>query len=247
VKHYHGTPIGGTRASADEFTDGRLVLIPWKRPEDLQRAMTLSRGFMVDNSAFSFWTTGEKPNWSDYIQWCRTFARHPRFDFALVPDVIDGSEKDNDELIALWDKKGWYPVKIAAAPVWHLHESIDRLKRLVTRWDRVALGSSGQWATPGTDAWHERMTEAFDVICDDDGYPLAKIHGLRMLRGDIVSRYPFASCDSTNAVQNGVREAKKNHVDTGWGKATIARRMELVSSPSRWVRGAVQKEFELIG
>ncbi len=247
MRHYHGTPIGGTRASADEFADGRLLLVPWKRPEDLERAQTLSRGFMVDNSAFSFWSTGEKPNWMDYVKWCRTFARHPRFDFALVPDVIDGTEKDNNDLLRIWDKHGWHPVKIAGCPVWHLHESLERLEMLCRHWDRVALGSSGQWPTPGVGSWWDRMNEAFDVICDDDGFPRAKIHGLRMLRSDIVTRYPFASCDSTNAVQNGTREAKKNHVDTGWGKATIARRMERSQSPSRWVRGDVQREFELIG
>jgi len=247
VRHYHGTPIGGTRASADEFADGRLVLVPWKRTEDLERAQTLSRGFMVDNSAFSFWNTGEKPNWLEYVKWCRCFARHPRFDFAIVPDAVDGSEKDNNDLLRIWDKHGWHPVKIAGCPVWHLHESLDRLKMLCRRWDRVALGSSGQWPNPAVGSWWDRMDEAFDVICDEDGFPTAKIHGLRMLRSDIVTRYPFASCDSTNAVQNGTREAKKNHVDTGWGKATIARRMERSQSPSRWVRGAVQKEFELIG
>lgn len=248
MRHYHGTPIGGTRASADEFAERRHILIPWKRPEDLERAMTLSRGFIVDNSAYSFWSTGENPNWMDYINWCRSFARHPRFDFALVPDVINGTEKDNAELISLWDKKAWHPVRIQGCPVWHMHESLDKLKMLCNgRWRHVAIGSSGQWPNPGVGSWWDRMDEAFDVICDDDGYPTAKIHGLRMLRGDIIRRYPFASCDSTNAVQNGLREAMKNGVDSSWGKATIARRMELVQSPSRWVRGAVQKEFELIG
>jgi hypothetical protein len=244
MRHYHGTPIGGTRAAADEFAERRHILIPWKRPEDLGRAMKLSRGFMVDNSAFTYWSTGESPDWDEYATWCLSFARHPRFDFAIIPDVIDGDEPDNDGLIRMWSEKC---CRVSACPVWHLHESLDRLKRLCQQWERVALGSSGQWPTPGVDSWQNRMDDAFDAICDEDGFPLARIHGLRMLRGDIVQRYPFASCDSTNAAQNGTREAGKNGVDSLWGKTTIARRMELVQSPSRWVRGEVQGEFELIG
>lgn len=241
MKHYHGTPIGGTRATADEFARGRLLLVPWKRPEDLQRAMDFSRGFIVDNSAFSFWTTGEQPDWSEYIAWCQAFARHPRFEWALIPDVIDGTEEQNNELIGLWVRGS----NAAGVPVWHLHESIKRLDWLCLMWERVALGSSGKWPNPGVGDWWDRMDEAFDAICDADGYPKAKIHGLRMLRSDIVERYPFASCDSTNAVQNGVREAQKNGVDALWGRMTIARRMELAQSPSRWVRGEVQHVFEL--
>lgn len=248
MKHYHGTPLGGKRQDAAAFCEGRFVLIPWKRPEDLERAMECSRGFCVDNSAFTFWRTGESPNWLDYIKWVKGFARHPRFEFALIPDVIDGDEKQNDELIKLWDKHAWYPVRILGAPVWHLHESFERLERLVNgRWPIVALGSSGEWKTPGTASWNERMNEAFRVICDDDGYPRCKIHGLRMLDGDIVRRYPFASCDSTNAAQNGVREGRKVGGDSLWGKMTIANRLERNQSPSRWSGAEVQQKFELIG
>ena len=236
MKHYHGTPIGGKRSAAEDFCERRHLLIPWKRPEDLERAMEYSRGFMVDNSAFSFWTSGEKPNWTEYVKWCRTFARHPRFDFALVPDAIDGSERDNDDLLRIWDRHGWHPVRIAGCPVWHLHESIDRLKKLCGgRWERVAIGSSGEWPNPGVGTWWDRMDEAFDAIVDEDGYPLAHMHGLRMLRSDIIQRYPFASCDSTNAVQNGARTAVQIGTDSSWGQMTIARRIERTMSPSRWL------------
>lgn len=240
MRHYHGTPIGGKKACADEFAEGRLLLIPWKDARDLDRAMAFSRGFIVDNSAFSFWRTGEKPNWHKYIKWCKEFARHPRFDFALIPDVIDGSEEENDKLISMWNKQAWHPVFVAGCPVWHMHESIERLQRLCRHYDRVAIGSSGQWPRPGVGSWWTRMDEAFDAICDESGFPAAKIHGLRMLNPSIVERYPFSSCDSTNAVQNGSREASKNRVDALWGQKTIARRIESSQSPCRWVKSTDQ-------
>jgi len=209
----------------------------------LQFAMDYSKGFIVDNSAFSFWSSGEQPDWSKYVCWVREFCNHPRFDFALIPDVIDGSAKENNYLIDFWKRVA---KNVPACPVWHLHESIDRLLWLVLNWERVAIGSSGQWSNPGqSDGWWDRMDEAFDSICVN-GYPLAKMHGLRMLRRDIIERYPFASCDSTNAVQNGTREAAKNNVDSSWGQQTIARRIEIAKSPSKWVSKSNQELLPIL-
>ena len=244
MKHYHGTPVGGKRIKAIEFIESRFVLIPWKRPEDLQFAMDYSKGFIVDNSAFSFWSSGEVPKWEKYVLWVNELHRHPRFEFAIIPDVIDGTTKENNYLIDWWQRvaKG-----IPACPVWHLHESIDRLVWLAFNWERVAIGSSGQWSNPGqSDGWWDRMDEAWNAICVK-GMPIAKIHGLRMLRRDIIERYPFASCDSTNAVQNGTREAAKNDVDSCWGRMTIARRIEKSQSPSVWVGSDKQEALPILG
>ena len=244
MKHYHGTPIGGKSHKAEEFCEGRFLLIPWKRPDDLERAMEFSKGFIVDNSAFSFWNSGEKPDWSKYAVWVRNMANHPRFEFAFIPDEIDGDTKENNRLIDWWQRT---MAGIPSCPVWHLHESMERLKWLCMNYERVAMGSSGQWANPGqSDGWWERMDEAFDTIADPSGYPIAKIHGLRMLRRDIIERYPFASCDSTNAVQNGTREAKKNGVDSAFGMHTIARRIEAAQSPSKWIRKEKQAVLPIL-
>ena len=241
MKHYHGTPVGGKRAKVIEFVENRFVLVPWLRCEDLQVALEYARGVVVDNSAFTFWRSGEKPNWAKYVCWCREICYHPRFEFALIPDVIDGTTAENNHLIDFWTRtaKG-----VEGCPVWHLHESIDRLKWLVSNWRRVAFGSSGEFANPGqSDRWWGRMDEAFDAICFE-GLPLSRVHGLRMLREDIVRRYPFASCDSTNAVQNGSREAAKNRCDSAWGRQTLAHRIEMVQSPSRWL-GRVEHQDTL--
>lgn len=238
--HYHGTPIGGKAHEAANFMDGRFVLIPWKNKDDLSRAMECSRGFIIDNSAFSFWSTKETPDWRLYANWVNETARHPRFNWAIIPDVIDGSEEENDSLIESW--KSWSSVE--GVPVWHMHENLDRLFRLCCNYDRVAIGSSGQWPTPGVGSWWDRMDEAFDRIVDEQGYPIAKIHGLRMLRRDIIERYPLASADSTNAAQNGNREGKKIECGTFWGQMTLARRIEQAQSPSKWISHP-QMTFEL--
>src|SRR5262249_29538384 len=152
------------------------------------------QSFAVDNSAYSFWKRGEKKfDWDDYYVFAEAAKRQPSCDFAVIPDVINGTEGENDDLVADWPLPTWF-----GAPVWHLHESFYRLKRLAERFPRLCLGSSGDYAQIGTERWWRRMHEAMRTICDDAGQPPCKLHGLRMLDPEVFTRFPFASADSTN-------------------------------------------------
>lgn len=246
MKHFHGTPISGTNVAQIQVLRGRYAFIPWKKPLALMMAMEVCRGFAVDNSAFSFWTSKETPNWTDYLKWVKQFARHPRFEFAVIPDVIDGGEQENDDLLKWWNKHAWHPVRIHSCPVWHLHESLDRLERLATgSYDIIAIGSSGEYAHPGSDSWWARMEEAWPVIADDVGYPRVRVHGLRMLREDIVRAFPFYSADSTNAAQNGIRTAHRYGMKcSAWGSQVKADQIESVQSPAVWTP-QFDNQFEL--
>ena len=245
MRHYHGTPLGGTRDSIAAFMRAapRCFLVPFPRQEDLGIVLDQSAGFILDNGAFTAWRSGNPvTNWQPYYDWCLSLAQHPRFDFAIIPDVIDGTEKQNDNLIQQWGSKcrlphfGW----VDGAPVWHMHESMDRLERLMRFHRVICIGSSGDYSTPGTDAWHDRMAEAMDILCDDQGRPKRKIHGLRMLAGDIVEHYPFYSCDSTNVAQNSqlIRRYGMYAPPTqAQRREVLAARIESHKSPAVWVRG----------
>ena len=194
-----------------------------------------SCGFCVDNSAFSAWKQGVGVNWREHADFVMEWHRHPRFHFALIPDVIDGTEEENDELLNKWHK--WTKCRVESVPVWHLHESLERLGRLMCGFPRVALGSSGEYQTPGTERWHQRMREAMKVLCDTEGRPKVRIHGLRMLATDIIKRYPFASADSTNVAQNKemiARFGMYKPPSTEQRAASIADRIESVNSPATW-------------
>lgn len=194
--HYHGTPCGGPREQAAKFLRGRHALIPFVRPEDIATAADECQSFCVDNGAFTAWKQDIAIDWNDYYDFCDLWYRHPAFDWAIIPDVIDGSEEENDALLNEW------PSHIDGIPVWHMHESLDRLERLCRGWPRIALGSSGMFANVGDEKWWGRMSEAMDVACDSDGRPLTKFHGLRMLDPAIFKKLPLASADSTNVVRN---------------------------------------------
>lgn len=229
--HYHGTPIGGSRQDAARFLAGRHALVPFPRQDDIGIVAEVCQSFVFDNGAFTVWRQGGQLDVDGYVAWVEQWHRHPGFDWALIPDVIEGSEAENDRLIADW------PPHLAGVPVWHLHESLERLDVLARAWRTVAFGSSGQWASPGTDAWWKRISAAMATICDDRGRPRCKLHGLRMLDPAIFSRLPFASADSTNAAVNGgsiSRFGMYTPPTAGQRAAVIADRIEAHNSAAIW-------------
>lgn len=201
--HYHGTPCNGTREDAAKFLKGRHALVPWISKSHLPIAAEVCQSFCLDNGAFSFWKRKQNVDWNDYYKWVNAWRRHPGFDFALIPDVIDGTEEENDALLDKWPFGEHY-----GAPVWHMHETLDRLARLCETWPRVALGSSGQWSRPGTRDWWTRMHQAMQYACWMDGKPLCKLHGLRMMDPRIFSKLPLSSADSTTAARNAAYHKK---------------------------------------
>ena len=238
--HYHGTPCGGRREDVARFLAGRHALSPFPRHEDIGTASEVCQSFVLDNGAFSAWRAGEPiTDWQPYYEWVDEWRRHPAFDWAIIPDVIDGSEDDNNALLAEW------PFAECGVPVWHLHESIGRLEYLAATYPRIALGSSGEWRDPGTREWWQRMHAAIDAICDEQLRPITKLHGLRMLDTEIFSRLPLSSADSTNAAVNGSRKSKQCGCNTLTGQTIIADRIESHQSAACWTPRVFERQAEL--
>lgn len=199
---YVGLPITPETAAYAAVNAGH-PFISFRYRGQLALALAVAQSFAVDNAAFSAWKSGNPiTNWQPYYEWVAELMRYPQFDFAVIPDVIDGDEEANDALVAEWPWRDSAKHKSVGAPVWHMHESIDRLVRLATEWPRICIGSSGEYATVGNAKWWNRIAEAMNAICDENGSPICKIHGLRMLNPDVFSRLPFSSADSTNIAQN---------------------------------------------
>lgn len=230
--HYHGTPITPDRAAL-EILKGRHGLVSFARPEQIELVAEVCQSFVLDNGAFTAWKHGGTIDRASYYEFVNDWHLHPGFDWAVIPDVIDGTEADNDALVEEWPFR-----ESVGVPVWHLHESIDRLLRLVERFDRVSLGSSGQFAHVGSEAWHDRMAVAMRAVCISER-PIAKLHGLRMLNPRIFGRYPFASADSTNIARNiGLDERWSKGAYPPPSKAArgilLALRIENTQSASEW-------------
>jgi hypothetical protein len=245
VIHYHGTPIGGTRQDVVRFLRGRHALVPFARPDDLGVALNVCQSIVLDNSAFTLWRSGGGDvDVGGYHDWVHQVAGHPAVDWCLIPDKIDGTERDNAELVALWRRMG---SKVESVPVWHLHESLDWLEYLMAEFRVVALGSSGEWATPGTAAWWNRMSVAMSVACDARGRPKARLHGLRMLDPAIFTKMPLSSADSTNAAINSGSVSRFGMYPpptAGQRAEVIANRIEAHQSATIWNRRPIQQSLD---
>lgn len=238
--HYHGTPMGGPRQDVVRFMMGRHALIPFDRPEDVAGCAEVCQSFIFDNSAFTKWKQGGVIDVPEYAAWCHEWHKHPGFDWALIPDVIDGNESENDAMIAQW------PRNIRGVPVWHMHESINRLATLCAAWPIVALGSSGQFAQVGKQGWWNRMHKAMAAICDEKGRPPCRLHGLRMMDPAIFGKLPLSSADSTNAAQNSGSTSRfgiYTPPTSAQRAAVIAERIEAFNSAPIWEENAKTEEL----
>lgn len=244
--HYHGGPITPLAVGHDLWK-GRHGFVSFARPEQTAFAAEICQSFAIDNGAFTIWRKGGQLDVAAYAEYVREWMRHPSFDWCLIPDAIGGDEKDNNILTAEWLLRERMPMAISV-PVWHLHESLERLRYLCLAYPRVALGSSGQWASPGTQDWFDRMHDVMGAVCDEDGRPRVKLHGLRMLRNTITSQLPLASADSTNVAQNHLRTRKRYALTPGMGALVMAANIEHHPTAARYTgtRGT-QENLELAG
>jgi hypothetical protein len=215
---YHGTPIT-PRATLMELA-GKNFCVSYAAPGDIAWCDDHAQSLMLDNGAFSAWTQGRAVDWTGYYAWCEQWLDRLTT-WAVIPDVIDGDAEANDALLKQW------PYGDRGAPVWHMHEPLGRLLRLIDDWPLVCIGSSAQYATLGSPTWTYRMNEAWDCVHD-------RKPRLHMLRGlDYVDGpYPFYSADSTNVA--------RNHAGNNQGRPRRAARLmaDLIDSRNparRWV------------
>jgi len=242
--HYHGGPITPLTVANYAWTRRHAFVSFWY-PDQIAFAAEICQSFALDNGAFSAWMQGVKPDREGYRDWVAEWGAHPGCDFAIIPDVIDGAESDNDALIEWWHAKR---NPCLGVPVWHLHESLDRFRSLCREHARVAIGSSGEWPDPNTPKWWRRINAAFAHICDERGRPPCRLHGLRMLNPTVFSQLPLASADSTNLAQNHWRERHTYCLSEQAGAIKMIDRIEEHASAPYWTATAgTEMNLVLVG
>ena len=229
--HYHGGPIT-PETCARRVWEGRHAFVSWAHPVQLELAAAVTQSFALDNGAFSLWKAGKPVDWEDYYRWSEKWLRHPACDWAIIPDVIGGTEDENDALLDLW------PHGDRGVPVWHLNESPARLVRLADRYPRVALGSAAEFDVSKPSKCIARLNFVLPAITVD-GTPVVKLHGLRMLNPKVVEAIPLASADSTNVARNiGIDKAWKGTYTPATKETradVLVERIERTQSPHRLV------------
>ncbi len=241
---YHGGPITPNDAAIAAWRDGH-AMISFANPKQVALAFEYAGDVAIDNGAFSLWGKGEQVDGVAYRAFVELWRKHPAFGWCIIPDLIDGTEEENDYLIHSWPL-----CPSISVPVWHLHESLGKLDWLVSAYPRVAIGSSGEYSEIGTDRWKIRIAESMNVCCDPEGYPRTKLHGLRQMDNDVTSNVPYSSVDSCNIARNIGIDSKW---DTAYApsskdvRALVMRdRIAAHAVCSRWT-GCWGRNYELFG
>jgi hypothetical protein len=244
--HYHGTPLNPMQDFVKSFA-GKHAMVSYEHPEQLEVAAEICQSVVLDNGAFSAWKQQKTYDFTGYADWASKWVRHPAVDWCVIPDVIDGTEDDNDRLLA-----DWVLPAAVSVPVWHLHESLERLARLLA-YPRIALGSSGEYAVVGDERWWGRISDAMRIICDERGAPKSKLHGLRMLDPTIFSKLPLSSADSCNVARNVGIDVKWQGPYTPpsrYSRAVVLmERIERHASAAHWSEKVIEsyQNLELFG
>lgn len=251
--HYHGLPITG-EGDPIMAMSGRHCMVSFAHPGQVAEAAELCQSFVLDNGAFSKWKGGSELSIGELADWVSRWAIHPSCDWYCIPDVIDGGADANAQMRAKWFNSVGSRVWDRGIPIWHLDEPLEVLRDFMG-WPQstIAIGSAGEYSEIGTKNWWSRIAEAMSVLCDENGFPKKKIHGLRMLDPTIFSHIPLTSADSTNVARNC-------GLDTRWNGPYAPRsrkmralimmdRIEVHASASRWnfETAGIQKNLELFG
>lgn len=209
IRHYHGTPVWGFKGEVHKVAvKGAGAFVSYARPDQIKQSLKHASSIGIDNGAFSNWKRGLEIDWLEFYKWLMNYYFHPKMTFFIIPDKIDGDEFENNQLIKSVPKM--FAEK--ATPVWHLHESLDKLDWLCGDYKRVAFGSSEQYRTVRSKLWKKRMQQAFELMHSKNHKTM--IHGLRMLDNRVLGQYPLTTADSTNLACN-VPKFRVKHPNLG--------------------------------
>lgn len=213
--HYHGTPI--TPNVELLKLKGKLFCVSFQAPSQVEVVHRIGQGVLLDNGAYTAWRLGIKVDWKKYYTWIDPYLDYPNT-YAIIPDEVDGGEVENDRLLKEW------PFGNKGLPVWHLHESLDRLLNLVDTYPKVCFGSSSIYKEIGSKLWVGRVNIAWDLLAAK----YKRLPYIHMLRGMSLSgkRWPFASLDSTDVGRNHHRIQNEIKV--------MAENWDGMNCPSTW-------------
>ena len=162
---------------------------------------------ILDNGAFTHWRQGRGSiDREAFWTWANAAQEYSSQAVAVIPDVIEGSERENLEELS-WALRGdsayaWFPERTMA--IWHLNESLEQLETLCRLVNFVGFGSCAEFDVQRKRAdYMARIREASAVVDrverEHDRRPW--IHLMRGL-GVFADLTRFDSADSTNVAVN---------------------------------------------
>ncbi len=232
-----GTPV--TPKALLPSLAGSSFCVSFADPRDLDRTIELvgdQEILLLDNGAFSIWNTKRRiaagdakaklpkrlqfDDFGDYRAafwaWANSAQDYAPQAIAVIPDVIEGSERANLEELS-WALRGddslaWFPERTMS--IWHMDDSLEYLETQARLMNFVGVGSCAEFDVQKNRAGYlARLAEASEVIdqVERDHGRRPWIHLMRGL-GVFGQAFRFESADSTNVAVNHSRH-KATHGD----------------------------------
>lgn len=204
----HGTPITPKRLLAQ--LAGHSFCVSYAYPGQLHDVgpMVPKDGILLlDNGAFTTWRQGREFDEIGFWKWANAAqALYPNA-VAVIPDKIEGSERDNLLLASRAIRGGLAQFPERCMFVWHTNDSMEQLKKACLVFNFLAIGSCAEhdiqrhW--PEFSARIKKASAAIDAVEVTAGRR-PWIHVMRGL-GKAHKFLRFDSADSSNIARNHCR------------------------------------------
>lgn len=164
------------------------------------------RKVFLDSGAFSAFTTGAEIKLEAYAAFMTKNSDIVEFAANLDNISKDMSAEGRREGARISDAnfrrmRALVPESIYIIPVFHFHEPLEFLERMVAKFPFIAIGGMAQESTPVA---LRMLDEYWDrVLTDREGRPKLRVHGFGLTTYDLMLRYPWWSVDSTSWVMSG--------------------------------------------
>ena len=128
----------------------------YMHPEQLAECIELvgeNEILILDNGAFTAWKKGitlDAAWWDGFYAWANAAMDKCPNAVCVIPDVINGDEASNLQLIADAIKGGKIKYPERAMAIWHMNESFDQLEKLFRIFNFVTSAAAARLTLPRT-------------------------------------------------------------------------------------------------
>lgn len=151
----------------------------------------------LDSGAFSAFTLGVTLSVKEYCDYIlRNIDIIRKEDGVLIASVLDGI---GDPLQTWRNQMEMEERGVKPLPCFHAGEDEKYLEWYISKYEYITLGGMVGTSQKQLRIWLDRIWERY--LTDGSGRPRLKVHGFGITSPDIMSRYPWWSCDSSTWIQ----------------------------------------------
>lgn len=152
--------------------------------------------FFLDSGAFSAYSQKQPIKPETYIDFCKKYASQTTIYANLDAIPVNSSQEAKAQAaeISFQNQKAFEEVGLRPLPVFHAGEPWEYLERYLANYDYICLG--GLVDTVDLTTFFDEVWSRF--LTDSSGKPTHKVHGFGMTAIDHLTKYPWASVDSSS-------------------------------------------------